>query len=133
MIAISTDSDSSVRHDEEVGETGSVPNQLLFREANEQLFHAHPRLGEGSETLSLLCECQRRSCVENLRLTRTAYDAVRRFPTRFLLDPEHVLTLDERVVEAASGYVVVEKVGTSAQLAIRLDPRKRRPLGRVQD
>jgi hypothetical protein len=75
------------------------------------------------EELECVCECDRGDCLHRIALSRDAYEAVRRFPTRFLLKAEHVGG-DDRIVEQTAGYVVVEKVGRSAQSAIRLDPRR---------
>ncbi len=75
-----------------------------------------------------VCECDRRSCARSVRLSVAQYEASRRqFPTRFLMKPGHSNLEDERVVEEHEAFVVVEKIGPSAQIAIRLDPRKRRP------
>ncbi len=101
----------------------SVPNQLLFRELNEQLYLRGGAHGFGA--IELVCECDRRGCEERLRIARTDYDATRRFPTRFLVLPGHEALYDERVVEDHGGFVVVEKTGATAPMAIRLDPRRR--------
>ena len=104
----------------------SVPSQLLFREVNEQLFlRRDPSVTDDSE-IEVVCECERRSCITGVRLSVKEYEAIRRFPTRFLMRLGHSSFEDERVVEDHDGFVVVEKTGPSAQVAIRLDPRKRR-------
>jgi hypothetical protein len=38
----------------------------------------------------------------------------------------HSSATDERIVADDAGIVVVEKIGPEAQVAIRLDPRRRR-------
>ena len=76
------------------------------------------------DTLQLVCECERGDCVARVSVSVDAYEAVRRFPTRFLVNPEHV-GADERIVEEAARFAVVEKVGSGAETAILQDPRKR--------
>lgn len=106
-----------------------APNQLLCREVNERGY-AEALLSEGdAEAISFVCECGQRGCDANLRLSGAAYDAVRRFPTRFLLAARHASASDERVVADSGDYLVVEKVGPSARVAITLDPRKRQLAG----
>lgn len=103
----------------------SVPSELLFREVNEQiLLRLDPRCA-AQTMLSAICECERRSCLKTLRLSRGEYETIRRFPTRFLKAAGHASADDERVVEELAGYIVVEKTGLAAQIAIRLDPRRR--------
>jgi len=105
--------------------TSVVPNELLFREVNEQIYLMRGSV-EADAELSIICECERRGCVKNLHITVEDYEAVRRFPTRFVIKPGHAGSEHERVVEAKSGFVVVEKAGPAARVAIRLDPRRRR-------
>jgi hypothetical protein len=95
---------------------------VLFRAVNEQIH----LLAEGfaaEEQLELLCECERENCFARLSVAPADYEAIRRFPTRFLITPEHV-SADERIVEETNGYVVVEKLGAAAQAAILRDPRR---------
>jgi len=100
-----------------------VPSQVLFRELNEEI--AARDHGVAPE-LEVVCECERRSCTGGVHLSTVEYEAVRRFPTRFIVRSGHAADEGERVVEAHPHYLVVEKVGLSAQVAIRLDPRRRR-------
>jgi hypothetical protein len=103
------------------------PSQFLFREVNEQIRQIADRWGRRWE-LDVLCECES-GCFEHVRLEPAEYEAVRRHPSRFLVRPGHVADGAERVVETADGYLVVEKVGPTAALAIRLDPRRVRSDG----
>jgi hypothetical protein len=104
----------------------SVPSQLLFREANEQIYLRRSSTAGSDGSVEIICECERRGCVRTLRLSPERYEAVRRFPTRFVMRPGHSTDEDERIVEQHGDFVVVEKTGPSAQIAIRLDPRNRR-------
>jgi len=85
------------------------------------------RLADGFAVPGLpefVCECERGDCFALCSLSLDDYEAVRRFPTRFLVKAEHV-GADDRIVSETDEYVVIEKVGGSAASAIRLDPRRR--------
>ena len=103
-----------------------VPNQLLFRELNEEVSLRRDPAGGGGGEFEAVCECEHRNCSELISLTRDRYEAIRRFPTRFVVRPGHWSPGDERVVEQHEGFAVVEKTGASARIAIHLDPRARR-------
>jgi hypothetical protein len=81
--------------------------------------------GEPDSEIDIVCECDRRTCSNGLRLSLERYDAVRQFPTRFVMTPGHSHPDDERIVEQHDEFVVVENTGPVAGIAIRLDPRKR--------
>ena len=104
--------------------SSGLSNQLRSRELNEQLYRERALLGEEGG-FEVRCECQRRECSRRLQLARAEYDAVRCFPTRFVLKPGHSLFPAERVVEDHGRFVVVEHAGPTARAAIRLDPRRR--------
>jgi len=82
-----------------------------------------------SDAMPLLCECGTGGCTERLELTRTEYEQLRRYPTRFAVLPGHQIPGVERVVEEHEGFLVVEKLGDSAVVACRLDPRSHRSGG----
>lgn len=87
--------------------TAGIPNQVLFRALNEQI-GLNNRRYEHESQLELVCECKHQGCLERLRVPRDDYEAVRRFPTRFLMKPGHCSD-GERVAEERDGYVVVEQ------------------------
>lgn len=95
-------------------------SQLLFRELNEQL-----RKLAGGGDVDVVCECVNGSCFDRLVVRLDEYEAVRRFPTRFVVKEGHVAHDVERAVESHDGYVVVEKSGADAEHAIMLDPRRK--------
>ena len=97
-------------------------NQAMYREANERLcgYQRH----RGSEMALVACECPAVACAQPVRLSLAEYEHIRRFPTRFIVRPDHAQITGERVVEKTADYVVVEKVGAGALVAIRLDPRR---------
>ena len=96
-------------------------SQLLAREVNEQI-RAVATGFEVDGALDLICECQN-GCFETISLPPDAYEAVRRFPTRFVVAEGHE-SEDERLVEQSGHFAVVEKVGSGAELAIKFDPRR---------
>ena len=100
---------------------GQSSHSVLVRAMNEEVARLSDSLA--FEELELVCECERGDCLHGITVSRDAYEAVRRFPTRFLLESEH-LGADDRVVEQTDGYVVVEKVGPDAASAILSDPRR---------
>ena len=95
-------------------------SQLLFRELNEQL-----RKLAGGGDVDVVCECVNGACFDRLVVPLDEYEAVRRFPTRFVVKDGHVAHDVERAVESHDGYVVVEKSGADAENAIMLDPRRK--------
>ena len=96
-------------------------NEALFREVNEQI--ARAGAGFRSHRLRVICECSRDSCAETFELRVGDYEEVRERGERFAILAEHIEPEIERVVEEKQGYVVVEKRGTGADIARRLNPR----------
>jgi hypothetical protein len=94
-------------------------SQLLFRELNEQI-----RKIAGGGDVHVVCECVNDACYDRLVVPVDEYEAVRRFPTRFVVKEGHVTDDVERAVESHDGYIVVEKSGPDAEHAILLDPRR---------
>ena len=92
--------------------------------ADEQIYLRHAP-GEPHTEIDIVCECDRRTCSNGLRLSLERYDAIRQFPTRFVITPGHSHPDDERIAEEHGEFVVVEKTGPVTGIAIRLDPRKR--------
>ena len=102
----------------------SVQGQALIREVNEQIHQLAPGWGPDADLCNIVCECANPECLAPIHVPSQTYEQVRRFPTRFVLAPEHVLDAFQRVVEEAAGYVVVETIGPAAATAVRLDPRR---------
>lgn len=93
-------------------------NQDLFRQVNKKV----AKFGEGDlDYLELICECSDVGCHERIRLTSTEFIDVRRDPARFAVHPTHVEERFERVVKSADRYVVVEKFGEAAEVAVALE------------
>ena len=104
--------------EEQAREVGQ--RQSLFREVNERI----GELAELRDEIEILCECGYGGCKQRLVLTEERYEALRRIPTHFAVLPGHEIPAVERVVERHAGFVVVEKFGEGAIVAVRLDPRR---------
>ena len=93
-------------------------NEDLFRKVNDQIEGVNEAFGTITGTMSILCECGKLECIEQLDLTVDAYRELRADPTRFAVKPGHELPDVERVVERHDRYFVVEKTeGDAARVA----------------
>jgi hypothetical protein len=112
------------------GASSGARRQVLFRDLNEEIRRIADSF-DADAALELCCECELGECFARLSVSHQQYEAVRRFPTRFLVLADHV-SPEERVVEVLSGTdsVVVEKIGAGARTAILGDSRKRVADGR---
>lgn len=100
-------------------------NQALFRSVNEQIETRNERFGVTLERINFVCECADEHCMEQVAVTLSEYEDVRRVPTHFIVKAGHVYRDFERVVETIEDeYVVVEKFGEAGKQAIRLDQRR---------
>jgi hypothetical protein len=110
---------------DDVLDDDDVVQQALRREVNERT-RAFVADGQGADgTVDVGCECARRSCTGRVAITVAEYEAIRRFPTRFLVKEGHEVNEGERVVGESVGYVVVEKSGRQGLYAVGVDPRRR--------
>ena len=91
--------------------------QAAFREVNEQIAKLTDSLASTSHRL-FVCECVDAECAESLEITEAEYEAVRSEGTRFVIVPGHQLPEVERVVSGNERFLVVEKVGAAAQVAL---------------
>ena len=102
-------------------------NEVLFREVNERIAELDPGLGEpdrgDSPLVGFVCECPNEDCGETLEVTRRQYEAVRDDPRRFLVLPGHEDADVARIVERHTQFLVAEKLGEAAEIAIEQDPR----------
>lgn len=92
-------------------------NQSLFRAVNEEL----RLLRSDADEVTIACECADLDCVEAIPIQRGRYAATRRDATRFIVLPGHVYPEVEHVVEEEPHYVVVEKIGEAAEVAVLSD------------
>jgi hypothetical protein len=99
-------------------------NELLFREVNERVEEINDRLdGAGPSPMIFVCECGNTDCNEKIELTRPQYEALRANPKHFAVLPGHEDLKIARVLEQHDGFLVAEKTGEAAEMAIEEDPR----------
>lgn len=120
------------QHDPAARERDFARTQSLFREVNEQLERLAARFGM-DRGLDFVCECGNHQCTENVELSLSEYEAVRRIPTHFVVRPGHVHPQFERGVEQHRSYTVIEKFGEGGVAALRFDPRRRKRLAAVSE
>jgi hypothetical protein len=98
-------------------------NEALFRSVNEQVRDLNQTfLVEGR--LRIVCECGQDTCLEQIELLPSEYEAVRADATLFLVKPEHDEPDVETVVERNDDYWVVRKDrGAPERIARATDPR----------
>lgn len=101
----------------------AAQNEAVFRRVNERLEEVNEGFQLVSDNAEFVCECASIACSERVEMALSTYEAVRRFPTHFIVKPDHVLPEEERVVERHAQYVVVEKFGRAGERARQLDPR----------
>jgi len=78
------------------------------------------RLAEGyavADDLDLVCECETADCFAPISVAPSAYEAVRSSGGTFLVKRDHVGE-DERILEEAERYVVVEKIAARLEQAV---------------
>ena len=97
-------------------------NQAIFRELNERVAHSDKR-SQSADPHVFLCECANADCTTRVYLTLRDYQRVRANPLRFVVAHGHQGPDIERVVQIASRFLVVEKTGPGAEVAIKTDPR----------
>lgn len=96
-------------------------NEAVFRAGNERI---DAMLGDRQGTTAYMCECGDSTCFQQVDLTNDEYEAVRSHPARFFVARGHEdLTAGEVVVEKASGFTIVEKLGAEGEIVKRSDPR----------
>ena len=90
-------------------------NEELFQEVNRQIEKLEEKLGR-PRTLSILCECGKKHCLDGFEVEPSAYQRVRANPLWFFVVPEHEDSQVEKVIERTPQYLVVEKVGRAAEV-----------------
>jgi hypothetical protein len=103
-------------------EQRAARNEALFREVNENIARLEERHGTTTEEPVFLCECANADCIEHLAVGPDVYARVREEPRRFLILPGHEDRQLERVVEAHSDYLIVEKTGVAGDVAEQARP-----------
>jgi 5-bromo-4-chloroindolyl phosphate hydrolysis protein len=109
--------------DQQEREIRAGRNQALFRIVNEKMKGPNEAFQEVTGTYAIACECADLACIETLLISPAEYEAVRAEPRRFTVRPGHVYPEVETVIEEADSYVVVEKLGSAADVVERLVPQ----------
>lgn len=99
-------------------------NQSLFREVNERVVALEQGglqevAGDGS-AVHAICECANVACHEVIVMDIEAYSGIRSSPLLFLIKRGHEWPDVERVYSEHDGYIVVEKLGETGEMAIEL-------------
>jgi hypothetical protein len=88
-------------------------NHELFRDVNERIyslteeFGSHP--ADDGLSLAFVCECGNVNCTSPVLIETDDYSRIRSHPAQYLVLAGHELPDLERVIEANSHYVVVER------------------------
>lgn len=100
-------------------------NEALYRQVNkrmEDLNETFAAVGDGDFTV--VCECGRIECAEQVTVPREVYERTRSRSEQFIVRPGHDADDVERVVERHGGFSIVQKLpGTPRQVARQTDPR----------
>ena len=105
--------------DDEAWEIRAARNQALFRAINAELRGSR---ADGDEShLRITCECADSECVETLEIDLEYYTRMREDARHFAVLPGHVYPEVERITAEHSGFVVVEKTGEAAVVAVATD------------
>ena len=89
-------------------------NEVRFREANEQIDRRRRELEIDAACLPLLCECERETCTEIIRVRLEDYEAAREGARRFVVLAEH--TDGAKVLRRNGRYAVIEEEGREGEL-----------------
>jgi hypothetical protein len=99
-------------------------NEILYRTVNEKIEGLNRVFGTLTETMTVVCECGRMTCAEQVELALADYERVRSDPSLFVVIPGHDAVGVEGVLEHHRTYDVVRKDdGPAADLAEVHDPR----------
>lgn len=116
--------DSGYRRRVDSTQRGKAANEAIFREVNEEIENLYPSLARPDELLRIMCECDHLDCAAPLAVTIEVYERVRGESSCFIVTPGHEDTSVERVIEARSDYVIVQKApGEPRDIAEQTDPR----------
>jgi hypothetical protein len=97
-------------------------NEATIRDVNEGIERGQWP-GEEDTPVGFRCECARLGCNRLIELSVREYEQIRSHPKWFVLAPGHELADVETVIEARSGYVIVEKLDQAGEVAEKTDPR----------
>ena len=98
-------------------------NESVFRDANERIEARLAELSLSEGRSPFLCECEDPVCTRPVRLTAAQYEAVRKYPDRFIIASVHPVDSAD-VVSRHDEFQVIVKRGAEGAVAARLDPRQ---------
>jgi len=99
-------------------------NEILYRAVNEKIEGLNRVFGTLTDTMTVVCECGRMTCADQIELDIPAYERVRSDPTLFVVVPGHEEVDVEDVFEHNGAYDIVRKHdGPAGRLAVENDPR----------
>jgi hypothetical protein len=100
-----------------------VRNETRSRDLNEMIEDEDG--AAVSTTTPYVCECSDERCAATIDLTRSEYEDVRAYATRFAIALNHESPELDLVVAEHLGFTVIRKLpGLPARLAIASDPRR---------
>lgn len=97
-------------------------NEATIRNVNEGIERGQWP-GEEEAPMGFRCECARLGCNRLIELSVREYEEIRSHPKWFVVVAGHETPDIETVVEARSGYLIVEKRGQAGEIAEERDPR----------
>jgi hypothetical protein len=97
-------------------------NEVIFREANEQIRTLRDEFVGLDANTPFVCECDDEACRTIIRLTLPDYEAIRAHPTRFAIANGHGSNT-ATLIGRNDGYFVIEKHGLAGEIAEAHDPR----------
>src|SRR4051794_27502675 len=74
-------------------------NEVLYRSVNERIEELNATFGTMTDSLTVVCECGRAACAEQIELPASDYERVRADPALFIIIPGHEIPDVEDVVE----------------------------------
>lgn len=112
-----------------------VENQLVFRQANEQVPKDLDSIKAAAESegrnslvhkidvpLHFYCECSDENCRKRIVMKSSQYKDLHQNNSQFVLVPGHDIPEIERIVQKSDDYIVVEKYRNPPETAEKLKP-----------
>ncbi len=99
-------------------------NEALYRAINERIEDLNETFGLITESMTVVCECAKLDCAEQIDLPIPEYERVRSDPTQFVVRPGHEVPDIESVLERHDEWLLIQKdAGEPAELARELSER----------
>src|SRR3954451_19739309 len=84
-------------------------NEALFREVNSRIDGVNKAFAVATGTMSIVCECGARDCIEQIPIGQAEYERVRSDPSLFAVVPGHETADVDDIVERHETYDIVRK------------------------